>query len=102
MPPQRLFYRPPRKWPRIVWGATIGMLLAVFFLRLEGYYASDVRGMILPVALAIPGGAIGGYLYAMFDPLRARGQAFLANIVGGLLYLFAVGVAYIVGMNGPG
>jgi uncharacterized integral membrane protein len=104
--PQRLFYRPSKKWPRMLWGATLGILVALVFVRVAMETtapqtgAPNVRWM-LPVILAIPGGALGGYLFALFDPLRARGLSFVANICGGLLYIFVVGVAFTLGMNGP-
>jgi hypothetical protein len=97
---QRLFYKPPRKLPRTTWGAILGFILVLVFLRAGLDTNTPNDQWILPLGLSIPAGAIGGYLFALLDPMRARGQGFLANIVGGALYLALLSAAFAVGING--
>jgi len=52
-----------------------------------------------PLGLSIPAGAVGGYLYTTLDPVRARGHGFVANIVGGAMYLVLLSAAFAVGIN---
>ena len=97
---QRLFYKPPRKLPRTTWGAVLGFILVLVFLR-AGLDANTPNDRwILPLGLSIPAGAIGGYLFALLDPMRARGRSFLANIVGSALYLALLSMAFAGGMTG--
>ena len=98
---QRLFYKPPRKLPRMAWGAVLGSILVLIFLRASLDAGAPDTRWLMPLALSIPAGALGGYLYALLDPMRARGQGFLANILGGALYLALVGAALAIGVNGP-
>lgn len=97
---QRLFYKPPKKWPRMMWGAALGLVLILIFLR-AGLEAStpDPR-WFMPLMLSLPAGAVGGYLFALLDPMRARGHGFIANILGGALYLVLLSAAFAVGVNG--
>lgn len=97
---QRLFYKPPRKFPRMVWGAVLGLILVLIYLRAGlDPQASNVR-WIVPLGLSLPAGACGGYLFALLDPMRARGQGFLANMLGAFMYIAILGAAFTVGMNG--
>jgi hypothetical protein len=97
---QRLFYKPPRKLPRTTWGAVLGFALVLVFLRAGLDTNSPNEQWLLPLGLSIPAGAIGGYLFALLDPMRARGQGFVANILGGALYFALLGMAFALGMNG--
>ncbi len=97
---QRLFYKPPRKLPRMVWGAVLGLLLVLIFLRAGLDPNTSNTRWIIPLGLAIPAGAVGGYLYALLDPMRARGHGFVANLLGGGVYLGLLSAAFAVGMNG--
>lgn len=97
---QRLFYKPPRKFPRMVWGAVLGIILVLIFLRAGlDPDTSNVR-WVVPLGLSLPAGAFGGYLFALLDPMRARGQSFLANMLGGFMYIAILGGAFAMGMNG--
>jgi len=97
---QRLFYKPSRKWPRTTWGAILGFILVLVFLRAGLDTSAPDDRWVVPLALSIPAGAIGGYLFALLDPMRARGQGVLANIVGGALYLALLSAAFAVGTTG--
>lgn len=96
---QRLFYKPPKKLPRMVWGAVLGLFLVLIYLRAGLETGIPDREWLLPLGLSMPAGAVGGYLYCLLDPVRARGHAFVANIVGGALYLALLGAAFAVGVN---
>lgn len=97
---QRLFYKPPKKWPRMLGGAMLG-LLVIFVLLRAGLDArvSDPK-WLLPLLLSLPAGAVGGYLFALLDPMRAKGHGFIANLLGGALYLVLLSAALAVGVNG--
>jgi hypothetical protein len=95
---QRLFYKPPRKLPRIVWGSVLGLFLILIYLRAGMDRVPDTE-WLLPLGLSIPAGAVGGYLYTTLDPVRARGHRLVANIVGGAMYLVLLGAAFAVGIN---
>jgi hypothetical protein len=97
---QRLFYKPPRKLPRMVWGAVLGLILVLVFLRAGLDASTPNERWITPLGLSLPAGALGGYLFALLDPMRARGQGVLANILGSVLYLALLSAAFAVGMNG--
>ncbi len=96
---QRLFYKPPKKLPRMVWGSVLGLFLVLIYLRAGMESGLPDTKWLLPLGLSIPAGALGGYLYTTLDPVRARGHSFVANIVGGAMYLLLLGAAFAVGIN---
>ncbi len=96
---QRLFYKPPKKLPRMVWGAVLGLFLVLIYLRAGLETGIPDRQWLLPLGLSLPAGALGAYLYTLLDPVRARGHSFVANIVGGAMYLMLLGAAFAVGIN---
>jgi hypothetical protein len=83
----------------MVWGSILGLFLVLIYLRagLEG--GRPDTEWLVPLGLSIPAGAVGGYLYSLLDPVRARGHGFVANIVGGAMYLALLGAAFAVGIN---
>lgn len=97
---QRLFYKPSKKLPRVLWGSVFGMILVLVFLRAGLHPDATTERWLLPLGLSLPAGALGGYLFALLDPMRARGQAVLANLVGGAMYIALVSAAFAVGLNG--
>ncbi|MCA0201100.1 MAG: hypothetical protein LCH56_09700 [Proteobacteria bacterium] len=96
---QRLFYKPPKKLPRMVWGSVLGLFLVLIYLRTGLETGVADTEWLLPLGLSMPAGAVGGYLYTTLDPVRARGHNFVANIVGGAMYLVLLGAAFAVGIN---
>jgi hypothetical protein len=85
----------------MVWGSILGLLLVLVFLRAGLDSTTPNKEWLLPLGLSLPAGAFGGYLFALLDPMRARGQAFLANILGSAVYLALLSAAFAVGLGGP-
>jgi len=95
---QRLFYKPRKKWPRSLLGAAVGFI-AIFLLLKAGLDPADSnQRLLLPLALSVPAGAAGGYLFALLDPMRAQGQGFIANLLGGAIYVALLGAVYASGL----
>ena len=94
---QRLFYKPRKKWPRSLLGAAIGFIALFLLLKAGLDPAESNQRLLLPLVLSAPAGAIGGYLFALLDPMRAQGQGFIANLLGGAIYLALLGAVYVTG-----
>jgi hypothetical protein len=84
----------------MVWGSILGLFLVLIYLRAGLDASTPNTQWLLPLGLSIPAGALGGYLYTLLDPMRARGHAFVANIVGSAMYLVLLSAAFAVGING--
>ena len=94
---QRLFYKPRKKWPRSLLGAAVGLITVLLFLKAGIDPGDSTQRLLLPLALSIPAGAVGGYLFALLDPIRAQGHGFIANILGGAIFLALLGAAAAAG-----